>query len=164
MANNFEKEVQGSAVYLEFRKPSATCQIILTPDGFGATEGVITSQFFRRVITDGVSKRRWKAYSIPTTTETKQSIEHGDPQTPEEVADQSILRLKYIADYLTSLANGGYTLVKDTPIYVEVTKEDLSAVRVGNLPAKLWTRVKSSRVALGFPEEPVDPRPAPATY
>lgn len=153
MTSKFEKDVQGVAVYFELRREGATCQILITPDGFGNTEGVVSSRFFRRVITEGVTKRRWKDYQFKTTPEYREHIQRGTNFESNETALVAENRIRAIADYLDSIVRMGYTLVNDKPIYVEVTKDDLSQINAGNLPAKLWTRVKSSRSALGFPEE-----------
>lgn len=164
MTNKFEKEVQGVALYLEFRKPNATCQVVVTPDGFGNVEGVVPAQFFRRVISSGVTKRRWLNYGVAISQEQIDSIASGVIKFEgKEKQDETIKRFRHLSNYLESVASQGYKLVNDTPIYVEVTKEDLSAIKTGSLPNKLWTRVKSSRTALGFPETIVD-EPTPTVY
>lgn len=158
MTNKFELDVQGTAVYLELRKNGATAQILLTPDGFGEN-GIISSQFFRRVVTTGVSKRRWKAYGINLQQNQRDLIAEGTGLSPEgSKGSQEITatRVRALNDYFTSMVRNGYKLVQDKPIYVEVTKEDLEQVKQGTLPTKLWTRVKSSRTALGFPETATD--------
>lgn len=169
MTNKFEKEIQGIAIYLELRKPNATCQILITPDGFTTSAGVTNSQFFRRTITSGVTKRKWRAFSMQQRGTQKDDLQSGMETTRETALETAVTRSRSLSDYFESLVRGGYKLVNDTPIYVEVTKEDLDVVSNGNLPTKLWSRVKSSRVALGFPEETVNPTiyttpaPTPAT-
>ncbi len=157
MTNKFEKEVQGVALYLELRKPNATCQILVTPDGFGTVEGVVPAQFFRRVISSGVTKRRWLPYGIKISQEQLDLIASGAVNyDQDQTTETTINRFRQLSNYLESVASQGYKLVNDTPIYVEVTKEDLSAIKTGSMPNKLWTRVKSSRTALGFPDTIVD--------
>jgi len=149
-----EKDVQGVALYLEFRRSDATAQILVTPDGLtGEGTGVINAKFFRRVLTQGVSKRKWRAYSIGFEGGQSADILYERKEDYEKLNENSFKRFSNLGDYFDSLARNGYTLVKDQPIYVEATKEDLLKAAQGNLSTKLWNRVKSSRVASGFPDE-----------
>lgn len=156
MTHKFDQEVQGVALYLEFRKPNATCQVIVTPDGFTESTGVAQAMFYRRVITSGVSKRRWKGYPLPLQDNQRLMIEAGEKTTEQEMLERSAERFGRLHDYFHSLVRNGYELVLGKPIYVEVSKDDLTQIKSGTLPTKLWTRVKSTRTAFGFPETPVD--------
>lgn len=156
MTNIFDNDVQGIGVYLELRKAGATCQVLVTPDGFSETDGIVSAVFFRRVISAGVSKKKWRAYTLVMPAQNEKLLVDGDTLSDKEALELTALRFKTLYDYFDSLVRGGYQLVNDRPIYVEVTKDDLSSVRTGTLPNKLWTRVKSSRSALGFPETITD--------
>lgn len=159
MTTRFEKDVQGVALYLEFRKVGATCQIIITPDALQETGEPSFAQFFRRVISNGATKRKWQAYTLKPRRTLRSNLQAGTnvhEYMNEEVITDGQERLLQLSDYLNSLATRGYKLVKDTPIYIEVTKADMTAIRQGDLPAKMWTRVKSSRAALDFPIEIID--------
>ena len=160
MTTRFDKDVQGVALYLEFRKTGSTCQIIITPEGMQTTGEASFAQFFRRVISDGATKRKWQAYTLKPQHTVRGQFGTGeftnDPVMREFVVGDIQQRVYNLSDYFSSLANRGYKLVKDTPIYVEVTKADMDSIRSGDLPTKLWTRVKSSRNALDFPAEVVD--------
>lgn len=156
MTHKFDQEVQGVALYLEFRKPNATCQVIVTPDGFSETSGIVSAQFFRRVITTGVSKRRWKGYSLPMKNNQSLAIQAGEKTTEQEMLELSAERFSRLHDYFGSLVRNGYKLTLGKPIYVEVTKDDLTQIKSGTLPTKLWTRIKSTRTALSFPETTID--------
>lgn len=151
------KDVQGFALYMEFRKPQSTVQVLITPDGFtNDTDGVTNAQFFRRNLTHGVTKRKWRAYPIRMVGGQKEALLHAIDMDSETVSKETLNRYLNLADYFDSLVRGGYKLVKDQPIYVEITKDDLVAARQGNLPTKLWARVKSCKTALGFPEQVTD--------
>lgn len=154
--SNHEKDVQGVALYLEFRRQDATAQVLITPDGLtGEGAGVTNSKFFRRVITTGVTKRKWRAYNIRFSNETQRDAILYERDTDQfEGIESAQNRYMQLGDYFDSLVRNGYKLVKDAPIYVEVTKEDLLAASKDNLNAKLWNRVKASRAAAGFPENP----------
>lgn len=152
-----ERDVQGIALYLEFRKAYSTVQVLITPDGLsGSGDGVAPAQFFRRTLSGGVTKRKWRAYSIRQNADQREAVLYESAVEPTKAAEDAIQRFRQLGDYFDSLVRGGYKLVNDSPIYVEVTKEDLETSRQGTLPAKLWTRVKSSRIALGFPEAVFD--------
>lgn len=156
MTHKFDQDVQGTALYLEFRKSNATCQVIVTPDGFTESTGVAPAMFYRRVISSGVSKRRWKGYPLGLQDNQKLMIEAGEKTTEAEMLELSAERFSRLHDYFQSLIRNGYQLVLGKPIYVEVTKDDLTQIKSGTLPTKLWTRVKSTRTAFGFPETTVD--------
>jgi hypothetical protein len=153
MSNKFDKDVQGLALYLEFRKARSTCQVLVTPAGFSATSGVVPPVFFRRVLTAGVTKRKWRGYTMRFGNEgLKNFLQSGDYLTSEVLDTEVERNFKTLEDYFRSLVREGYKLVNDRPVYVEVTKDDLEQTRSNTLPAKLWLRVKSSRTALGFPD------------
>ena len=157
VSNRFDKDVQGLALYFEFRKSRSTCQVVFTPAGFTQNSGVTHPMFFRRVLTSGVTKRKWRGYAMRFSNNAlSESLQYGT-EVPQEVLDQEVAKnFRVLEDYFRSLTREGYKLVKDTPIYVEVTKDDLEAGRKGALSAKLWLRVKSSRNALGFPDTLTD--------
>lgn len=149
-----EKEVQGVAVYLEFRKPNATVQVVITPDGLcNSGDNVAPAQLMRRQLAQGMTKRKWKSYSIRQVEGQKDALLYEKQIDDQQSLAEAVTRFKALDSYFAGLANNGYKLVNDTPIYVEVTKDDLDTTREGSMPAKLWTRIKSSRAALGFPEE-----------
>lgn len=157
MTNKYERDVQGVAVYLEFRKTYSTAQVLITPDTPAFIgDGVTPAQFFRRTISGGATKRKWRAYTIRNVGNQREAIRAGSAMEPEDVANDAVSRLRYLSEYFDSLVRGGYKLVNDTPIYIEVTKDDMLSAREGTLAPKLWSRVKSSRAALGFPEDVVD--------
>lgn len=156
MTDRFSKDVQGVALYLEFRKVGSTCQVILTPDGLQETGEMSFSQFFRRTISGNVTKRKWQAYTLRPSHALRGHLVNGYPVEATELLSNTETRVGNLTDYLNGISARGYKLVKDTPIYVEVTKNDMTSIRKGDLPAKMWTRVKSSRAALDFPTEVVD--------
>lgn len=148
------KDVQGAALYLEFRKVGATCQIVVTPDSIGTKGEVVWSKFFRRVVRPEAPKKRWSAYTLaPTTARRADLTSHMMSGSVDHIEHEVIVeeRLRHVVDYLDSLLRNGYSLVKGTPLYVEVTKADVDEVGQGSLSAKVWNRVKASRTAAGFP-------------
>lgn len=152
-----DKEVQGIALYLEFRKQNSTCQVLITPDGISATDKIVPSSFFRRVINGQEKKRKWRVFPFPSGENNivKQALTEGviPPSMFGQVEELGQRRISQINDYFAQLNKAGYKLVNDTPLYIEVTKADLENVSMKEMPTKLWTRVKNARVAHKFPEE-----------
>ena len=152
-----EKEVQGQALYLEFRRVNTTIQVIITPDGFDTDNQFVAGTFLRRMLTLREPKKRWKSYPLSgyKTIGIFDILKDGVEKSEEEIAELTRLRANSIYDYMNSLVSGGYKLVDDKPIYVEVTKEDLNTIRKGDTPNKVVNRIKAVRTALNFPEEVV---------
>lgn len=153
-------DVQGSALYMEFRRAGATCQIILTPDGIDSKNDVVFSKLFRRVVRPETPKKRWAMYALTPITQRRERAkafllaETGtDFAGWEEYAEE---RLRHVVDYFDSLMRSGYTLVQDKVLYVEVTKADMDEAGQGTLSTKVWNRVKASRTAAGFPSTLTD--------
>lgn len=150
-----EKEVQGQALYLEFRKNYSTIQVLITPDGFAEGEVKTNSVFFRRMLTSHQPKKRWKAYPIRNTEALDNALITGEALDEQVVAEGVSKRALNLYDYLESLVRGGYKLVNDKPIYIELSKEDFTSIRKGETPTKVINRIKTTRTALGFPAEVV---------
>lgn len=155
MTNKFENEIQGHALYLEFRKHYATTQVIITPDGFSKTQGVVDAVFFRRTISGGATKRKWRHYTMPNSDTLKTAIQYGHEAESAAFIEKAQARISNLTDYFLSLRKSNFKLVNDTPIYVEVTKDDLELIKAGTMPPKMWSRIKASRASLGFPEETI---------
>jgi hypothetical protein len=150
-----EKEVQGQALYLEFRKNYATIQVIITPDGFAEGEVKTNSVFFRRMLSSHQPKKRWRAYPIRNSQILEDALISNSTLDEQIVLENVSKRALNLYDYLDSLVKGGYKLVNDKPIYVELTKEDFTSIRKGDTPTKVINRIKATRTALGFPAEVV---------
>jgi len=148
-----DDKVQGVALYLEFRKLYSTYQVIITPDGFDDKGKIVDAVMFSRTISSGVTKRKWRTRHIGSTNTLQSHLEGlTESVNQDELTSALSSRFSRIGSYLNQAGNYGYTLVKETPIYVEVSQSDLASVRVGVMPAKLWTRIKSVRNVLDFPD------------
>lgn len=146
-------DVQGSALYLEFRRSGATCQIVLMPDGLNTKNEAVFSRLFRRVVRNDAPKKRWALY-VMNPSRVRQAHAKATLESEAEFSaweDYANERLANVADYLDSLVRSGYRLVKDKVLYVEVTKADMDESAAGSLSTKVWNRVKASRAAAGFP-------------
>jgi hypothetical protein len=150
-----EKEVQGQALYLEFRKAYATIQVLITPEGYAEGEVKTNAVFFRRMLSSHQPKKRWKAYPLRVTSVFQDATDAGIVLEEKIVAEATGQRALNLYDYLDSLVRGGYKLVNDKPIYVELSKEDFTSIRKSETPTKVINRIKATRTALGFPAEVV---------
>jgi hypothetical protein len=143
------KDVQGISLYAEFRKPGATMQIFITPDGYAVDEKEVAATLYRRVVTPSTPKKQWRSSSLGMKhlsdfigTGVKISDAHKD-----EFAEQ---RMSFTSQLFDGILNGGWTLMKE-PIFLETSKKDLQDIRDGKTPNKLIYRINQSRDTQGFP-------------
>jgi hypothetical protein len=143
------KEVQGVGVYAEFRKPGATMQIIVTPDGYTTDGKELPAQLFRRVVTPASPKKQWRNSPIPNQPITALS---GSPLQDADKETFSSQRMMGFTELFDAIGNGGWQIVKDA-FLVEVSKKDLEEIRANKTPNKLLYRINLVRQASDFPEE-----------
>lgn len=149
-------EVVGRALYLEAERTSGTThyvtQILITPEVVLSTEVTANMAMYRRRISTVEPRKTWRHYSSPTNA--KRAHEGRALALPDLlVAAVSDDMLNFVRSTLTTLIEpgNGYRLVKQ-PIVVEVTRADITDVRLGKTPYKIFGRVWKSRKKLGFPE------------
>jgi hypothetical protein len=143
------KEVQGVGVYAEFRKPGATMQIIVTPDGYTTDGKEVPAQLFRRVVTPASPKKQWRNSPIPNQPTTALN---GSPLHDENKETFSSQRMMGFSELFDAIGNGGWQIVKDS-FLIEVSKKDLEEIRQDKTPNKLLYRINLVRQASDFPEE-----------
>lgn len=139
-----EKDVQGIALYAQFHKPGAMTQLIITPDGYDEKGEKVLASLYRRVVTTDSPKKQWRSSFIRTA-----DAEGVDFESGEERVSFAEKRLNFATQLFDSLMNGKWELHKD-PIYLEVSKKDLTDIREAKTPTKLLYRVNQSREALSF--------------
>ena len=142
-----EKDVQGVALYAQFHKPGAMTQLIITPDGYDEQGEKVLASLYRRVVTHESPKKQWRSSFIRTTSATDVDFEEGAQR-----ASFAEKRLSFATQLFDSLLNGKWELHKD-PIYLEVSKKDLTDIREAKTPTKLLYRVNQSREAQSFETE-----------
>lgn len=155
-----DKDVQGVATYYEFRKevPSstgsnaATTMVIVTPDGYTEDGRFVSANLYRRTVTHYSPRKQWRASALGYPDETMRDTGTPTPIDTSEVASVGERRLQYAFGLFRSLNDGGWNLVKE-PLFVEVSKKDLTDVAVSKTPSKLVYRINQSRVAKGFPAD-----------
>jgi hypothetical protein len=147
-----EKEVQGVAVYAEFRRAGSTTMVLITPDGYRTDGAPVAAAVMRRVISRHTPRRQWRTSSLSW-----QEINRRDamPLADQEQCDQfADARMAWCRSLFDGLINGGWQMVAK-PILVEVTKADLDLIAYSKTPTKVIYRINQSRTALGYPAEVV---------
>jgi hypothetical protein len=142
-----EKDVQGVAIYAQFHKPGAMSQIIVTPDGYNESGDLVPGALYRRVVTTYSPKKQWRSSTIRSGEVVNIDFENADHRA--WVAEQ---RLSFAGQLFDSLLSGKWEVHKD-PIFLEVSKKDLTDIYAGKTPTKLMYRINQSREALSFETE-----------
>lgn len=160
------KDVQGVAMYAQFIKDSGLLQMLVTPDGYSVSGGLVPASLYRRVTTTYQPKRQWRG----TIFEKLNSSRWQDPESPlidgmpvdplapndkdrdlmEKIAN---VRLEYIGRVFSTIISQDWTLDGD-PIFVEISKKDIDDIAVGKTPSKLMYRVNNLREAGGYAMAP----------
>lgn len=143
------KEVQGVGVYAEFRKPGATMQIIITPDGYTTDGKEVPANLFRRVVTPASPKKQWRNSPVPNHAITELA---GVPLADEKREAFAQQRFVFAMDLFDAINNGNWEIVKDAFV-IEVSKKDLEDIRTSKTPNKLLYRIGLVREANEFPAE-----------
>lgn len=139
-----EKDVQGIALYAQFHKPGAMTQLLVTPDGYDETGEKVYSSLYRRIVTTDTPKKQWRSSTIRSADDVDYDFEKADDR-----ASFAEKRLNFATQLFDSLLSGKWELHKE-PIYLEVSKKDLTDIRAVKTPTKLIYRINQSREALGF--------------
>lgn len=158
-----EKDVQGIAMYSQWRKPGNMLQVLITPDGYGLeTERLIPASVYRRVTSTFQQKRQWRGTMFVGLTHTAWTSEEKplvkdtplDPLAQNVARDiqESIVqsRVEWTVRMLESIHEQNWEMV-GSPLFVETSKKDMDDIAVGKTPAKLMYRVNQLRGANEFP-------------
>lgn len=143
------KDVQGIALYAEFRKPGAMMQIIITPDGYNTEGKQVPAALWRRVVTPSTPKKQWRSSNITPKPLSDLNGEKLDNDKKEEFTQT---RLTFAEQLFDGIRNGGWTLMKES-LFIEASKKDLDDVALGKSPNKLIYRINQTRDSQGFPAE-----------
>lgn len=143
------RDVQGVAIYAEFRKPGAMLQLFVTPDGYALDDKEVPATLWRRVLTPATPKKQWRNSSLslrPLLDLNGQALAN---EKKEEFAER---RLSFATQLFDSLKSGGWTLTKE-PLFIETSKKDLEDVKMSKTPNKLLYRINQTKDAQDFPAE-----------
>ena len=151
---DLEKDVQGVALYAEFRRPGATSQIIITPDGYNEEGRQVPAAIYRRVVTPEATKKQWRQTKLRVTSKMRECMDHGttlDDSQKERIAEK---RYEIAKSLFQGFIDGGWTITKE-PLFIEASKKDMTDIRQGKTPNKMLYRINQTRKAQGFPESVV---------
>lgn len=143
------RDVQGIALYAEFRKPGAMLQMIVTPDGYALDDKEVPATLWRRVLTPATPKKQWRNSSLSWRAV---GDLNGEPLPTEKKEEFAEKRLSFATQLFDSLKSGGWSLTKE-PLFIETSKKDLEDVKMGKTPNKLLYRINQTRDSQGFPAE-----------
>lgn len=144
------KDVQGTALYLEFTRSygtsSGTLMMLFTPDGFAEDGTQVNASLYRRVVTSYAPKRQWRNTALKGI-DLARALPKGDDFRRKRLAEERLLGLTSLFEQVT---NQGWTLTKQ-PVIIEVSKRDLTDIAARKTPSKVIYRINQSRKALAFP-------------
>ena len=143
-------KVVGKALYLELRNSGSTYQMIITPDAVSSSGRAVPAMVYRRQISEARPRKAWKTMSFPALP--LNAFGTYDPQDVDAVKAVSGTRINdTLASIFRQLSHYRYTMYK-TPIYVEVSAEDIETIRMCKTPYKVLGRITRVRKTLGFGE------------
>ena len=148
---DLEKDVQGVALYAEFRKPGATSQIIVTPDGYSEEGKQVPAALYRRVVTPSTPKKQWRQTKLRVTSKMRECADNGTTLANEDRERIAEKRFEVARQLFEGFINGGWNITNG-PLFIETSKKDMTDIRQGKTPNKLLYRVNQTRKAQGFPE------------
>jgi hypothetical protein len=143
-------KVVGKALYLELRNSGSTYQMIITPDGVSSSGRAVPAMVYRRQISEARPRKAWRTQSFPALP--LNAFGTYDPQDMDTAKSVSGTRINdALGSTFSRLQGYGYTLYK-TPIFVEVSAEDIETIRLCKTPYKVLGRITRVRKTLGFGE------------
>lgn len=148
---DLEKDVQGVALYAEFRKPGATMQLIITPDGYNEEGKQVPAALYRRVVTPDTPKKQWRSSKLRVTSKMRECADNGTTLADDERERIAEKRFSFAEQLFDGVISGGWSLEKE-PLFIEASKKDMTDVRHGKTPNKMLYRINQTRKAQGFPE------------
>lgn len=148
---DLDKDVQGVALYAEFRKTGATMQLIITPDGYSEEGKEVPANIYRRVVTPSTPKKQWRSSNLRVTSKMRECKDYGTTLPDYEKNTIAEKRFAVAEQLFDSLLNGGWAIEKE-PLFIETSKKDMTDIRQGKTPNKMLYRINQTRKAQGFPE------------
>jgi hypothetical protein len=143
------KDVQGIALYAEFRKPGAMMQILITPDGYANDGKEVPASLYRRVTTPLTPKKQWRSSGLSWRAVSELNGEALANDNKEKFVET---RMSFATQLFDGIKTGGWILTNET-LFIETSKKDLDDVKLSKTPNKMLYRINQTRTALGFPAE-----------
>lgn len=141
------KDVQGVALYTEWKKPGATTQIFFTPDGYATDGTMLKARMYRRVLTTENPRKQWR-FSVLYGSHEEYEFE-GDIEKRRYTTN----RISSMREYFIRLIHGDWKMIGE-PLLIEVSKKDLDDLQKDKTPTKFLYRVDLTKKAKGF-EDPL---------
>lgn len=143
------KDVQGIALYAEFRKPGAMMQILITPDGYANDGKEVPASLYRRVTTPLTPKKQWRSSNLSWRAVADLNGEALADDNKNSFVEN---RMSFAIQLFDGIKNGGWILTNET-LFIETSKKDLDDVKSSKTPNKMLYRINQTRTALGFVAE-----------
>jgi len=135
------------SLYLEFRRENHTAQVILTPPINNPVAGKFEpAHVLNRQISDANPRRPWKFYTSDNPSDL------GFATTLEDGAKRSLPIVNELSSFFSGFYAGGWALYQ-TPLVIEMSQDDLTAIASKETPNALIRRVVRARTEAGFSEE-----------
>lgn len=136
----------GTSLYIEFRNPHFTTQVIIVPP---VKNPVADTHEPMRVLTRRIShtspRKAWRFYTSPARLD-------GLPTDNLRVATWSAIPLiDDISSFLVGFTAGGWSIYKQ-PVAVELSTDDLADVNANSTPNALIRRILRARIEAGYEE------------
>lgn len=132
------------SLYLEFRRENHTAQVILTPPTNNPVSGKFESaHVLNRQISDANPRRPWKFYTSDNPSDL------GLAATMEDGAKRSLPIVNELSSFFSGFYAGGWALYQ-TPLVIEMSQDDLTAIASKETPNALIRRVIRARTEAGF--------------
>jgi len=147
------RDSAGKALYLEFRKPGYTYQMVIAPSVVGLDGRATRLTTMSRRMNTVQARKNWgfaSSFQAPNAIDpdTNLFISKDDEQAKEIGASA----LNFVTSTLSNLFHKEYKLFKN-PIAVEISYEEIQSLQANKTPASLIRRIQRNRVAQGFGEE-----------
>jgi len=151
MLEDTGEDVQGVALYAEWKKPDALSQIFVTPDGFDTEGAVIRSRIYRRTISVEHPRKQWRS----STLFNSMYKEEVDFSVHEKASQRYVgKRISSVAQLFRRLHAGGW-IANGQPIYVEISRKDMDDISKDKSPNKFLYRVDLVKKSKGIFEDPL---------
>jgi hypothetical protein len=156
------KDAAGKALYIEFRKPDYTYQVIIT-------EGIIDlggkshrPRIMRRRMHSSEARKNWRFEYLVNADRVGTHVGGAVIQFADLAQAKGFAAkgLSSIMTLLNQLFHSEYKMYKE-PFMVELSYEEFDQIRAGKTPTGLIRRIQRTRVAKNFGEE-VAPVATPA--
>ena len=136
-----DNPVQGVAVYLEYKSDYGRLQYLITPHGFTEDGALLRPYALHRFLSSVAERPRWKREIL--------GLEPNPQSTPDEITYEAMTNtyLKKLGD---RIRYGSWDLV-GRPLFVEISRKDLTALRKGKTPTMLMSRLEKVKAASEFP-------------